>query len=88
MGAHSAPGYAGRVLCAMVATLCLGAWVALASQHPLSGVAMLAVCGVAMAATIVAPTNWPVWLLSLWPVASLATWTGWLIVEEFEQRRE
>ena len=62
------------------AALC--AW--LAWHHPLSGIAALAACALIAGMAFMAPQRWALWLLPILPVAGLMTWTGWLIVEEFD----
>jgi hypothetical protein len=73
-----------RLVCAAVALACalVVAW--LAAHHPLSpaviGAAAVAVAGL----TAWRFDRWPLWLMPWLPVASLAPWTGWLLVEEWD----
>jgi hypothetical protein len=56
----------------------------LAAHHPLSPPAALA--GVALLAglSLAWPARWLLWLLPILPMLGLMTWSGWLIVEEFD----
>ena len=56
----------------------------LAAHHPLSPATLLAACALLAALTTWQPGRWPLWLLPLWPLIGLMTWTGWIVVEEFD----
>lgn len=59
-----------------------GGWLAL--HHPLSAPAMLAAMGVLLLAAMRVPLLALVLLLAMLPAASLAPWSGWMLVEEFD----
>ncbi|MBL8383584.1 MAG: hypothetical protein JNM90_10930 [Burkholderiales bacterium] len=68
-----------------VAALCCGtlaAWIAAA--HPLSPALAASLAGVIGLATGLRPQVVLCWLPAILPVAGLAPWTGWLVVEEFD----
>jgi hypothetical protein len=69
---------------ALLALGCAGGAAWLAMHHPLS--MPLAGVGVLLAFALAAwrPLSIPVLLLALLPVAGLAPWTGWMLVEEFD----
>lgn len=73
-----------RQVSAAVALACALATVWLAAHHPLSPVAIASAAAVVAALTAWRFDRWPCWLMPWLPVASLAPWTGWLLVEEWD----
>lgn len=73
-----------RLACALIALLCAGAAAWLAAHHPLQPAAMGLACALLGCVTVVRFSRWPLALLPLLPLAGLAPWTGWLVVEEWD----
>lgn len=75
--------FAPRALGAgMVALLCLGAGLWLAAQHPLAPGALLLILVLLAWQVGQHPGRLWFWLPALLPVASLAPWTGWWLLDE------
>ena len=72
---------AGQALVAVSCAL-LATW--LAWHYPLSPAWALAGAALLCTFTFLWPGHWPLWLLPLLPMVGLMTWSGWLVVEEFD----
>ncbi len=68
----------------LVALACAVSGVWLAWHHPLLGALAPALWFILAAAAFRHPDAWPAVLVALLPVCGLATWTGWLLVEELD----
>ncbi|WP_157118890.1 hypothetical protein [Azohydromonas lata] len=85
--AINAAGAPGRGRAAIAAVLAAGAAAAglfIAAHHPLGGAAACALFLSWALLNFLAPAAWLTLLPALLPVASLAPWTGWVALDEFD----
>ena len=73
-----------KSLAAIVALTCLSTGGFLAGHYPLSSAFMLGAFAVACVAVFLRPEIWLFALPAILPAIGLASWTGWLAVEEFD----
>ncbi|HNT40457.1 MAG TPA: DUF2499 domain-containing protein [Rubrivivax sp.] len=73
-----------RALGAVLALACAALAAAGAHGHPLSPLAMAAACAIVALLCAWKFRYWPLWLLPCLPLAGLAPWTGWLMLEEWD----
>lgn len=76
--------WAGQSLLALVVLACGGLAFTLAALHPVAPVAAVLLVALVVAASARYPDHWPFWLPALLPVLSLAPWTGWWLVDEWD----
>lgn len=73
-----------RALNAALALVCAATGLAAGWHHPLSPTLMVAACVAVAALCAWRFEHWPLWLLPWLPLAGLAPWSGWLMVEEWD----